>query len=105
MWRRACSYHVDLKQPVNGATYLRRGWCRLECWAYLSTNGLSKMFLYHADGRMECVMGKRNWSETLMLKPRPIWPGDPHQACHQGKTRLVGRRGWPKPAWGCPQWA
>ena len=60
------TYHVDLRQPVNGATYLRRGWCRLECWAYLSTNGLSKMFLYHEDGRLECVMGKRHWYESAL---------------------------------------
>eukprot|EP00966_Prymnesium_polylepis_P266317 6152271-Prymnesium_polylepis.2 len=35
--------HVDKKQPCNGATYLRRGWCRLEQWARLTTGGIQDM--------------------------------------------------------------
>ena len=41
--------HVDKNIPVNGESYLRRGWCRFEQWARLTTGGIQDMYVFRAD--------------------------------------------------------
>ena len=37
--------HVDNGLTCNAETYLRRGWCRLEQWAFMSVHGTSPSLL------------------------------------------------------------
>jgi len=41
--------HADKKITVDGTTYLKRGWCRFEQWARLTTGGVSNMYVYRSD--------------------------------------------------------
>jgi len=41
--------HADKKCPCNSETYLRRGWCRFEQWARLTTGGINNMFVFRNE--------------------------------------------------------
>ena len=40
------SVHKDTGQPVNKASYQRRGWCRLEQWGHMCKSGMENMYFY-----------------------------------------------------------
>ena len=42
--------HVDLAHACDAETYLRRGWCRLEQWAFMSVHGIRNMYMSGAGG-------------------------------------------------------
>eukprot|EP00966_Prymnesium_polylepis_P217282 5028679-Prymnesium_polylepis.2 len=52
--------HTDRKIPVNGATYLRRGWCRFEQWARLTTGGLQDMYIFRSH-QLEMLSAEPAW--------------------------------------------
>jgi len=57
--------HKDTGRAVGPATYLARGWCRLEMWAMMSKpGGASAMFTY--DGQLRPIAGRRDWYDAAL---------------------------------------
>ncbi|EOD30154.1 hypothetical protein EMIHUDRAFT_449788 [Emiliania huxleyi CCMP1516] len=55
--------HVDSSPPrrVDAETYLRRGWCRLEQWAFIAINGTQQMYVYETS--LARIAERRRWIE------------------------------------------
>ena len=45
--------HTDSGVACDVETYLRRGWCRLEQWAFMSVHGINNMFMSGVRKREE----------------------------------------------------
>jgi len=43
------STHADSRVACDAETYLRRGWCRLEQWAFMSVHGIGQMWMSGAS--------------------------------------------------------
>lgn len=47
--------HTDSKLNCNAETYARRGWCRLEQWAFMGICGVEHMYLLESTHQVELV--------------------------------------------------
>jgi len=58
--------HADLKETCNAASYARRGWCRLEQWAFMGVCGVEHMYLLK-DAQQETLLSlseMEGWLES-----------------------------------------
>ena len=55
--------HQDSRPPckVDADTYLQRGWCRLEQWAFMAINGSAQMYVF--DSSLSQLSSRRRWIE------------------------------------------
>ena len=61
--------HVDTTLLCNQDTYLSRGWCRLEQWAFMLANGTDAMFFCGADsgGGLQRIEDVSSWIEKSIM--------------------------------------
>mmetsp|Transcript_43568 Transcript_43568/g.128294 ORF Transcript_43568/g.128294 Transcript_43568/m.128294 type:complete len:749 (-) Transcript_43568:295-2541(-) len=63
--------HADTGAQVDVTSYLRRGWCRLECWSYLSLNTVKRMYMlidegYHDRVQLTCFADKEECLHSVL---------------------------------------
>ncbi|EOD09422.1 hypothetical protein EMIHUDRAFT_448355 [Emiliania huxleyi CCMP1516] len=84
--------HLGSNPPslVNAETYLQRGWCRLEQWAFLAINGAEQMYVF--ETALAHLSQRRRWIEESVnvfqgSLPSPGLPG--HFTHEEDKALLV----------------
>ncbi|KAL1511077.1 hypothetical protein AB1Y20_005900 [Prymnesium parvum] len=59
--------HSDTGLRVDVTTYLKRGWCRLECWAYLALNNAVRMYaLTNDEEGLKCFAQNPDWFHCVL---------------------------------------
>jgi hypothetical protein len=53
--------HVTRGQPCDELTYRRRGWCRLEQWAFMINGGVDNMYVFDGEEQLVSVEDKSGW--------------------------------------------
>ena len=59
--------HADYGSQCNEKTYLCRGWCRVEQWAFMSMHGVDPMFLFGARRQLTALESSKAWIEEFMV--------------------------------------
>lgn len=82
------STHVDTGLPCDAETYLARGWCRLEQWAFMTANGADSIYccgvqLVEGQPRLMPIVDVVRWVERSIK----VFSGD--FTCEEDKKLLV----------------
>mmetsp|Transcript_2156 Transcript_2156/g.6215 ORF Transcript_2156/g.6215 Transcript_2156/m.6215 type:complete len:155 (+) Transcript_2156:4043-4507(+) len=68
--------HLDTGLLCSRDTYLSRGWCRLEQWAFMLANGTDSIYFWgDASGGLQRIDNVSSWIETsIKALPSPVTP-------------------------------